>query len=207
MMSADRSFMLKPLVTTNCSIPIQTKYRWIFFKIDPDTNYFSPFIPFGLKDQNMTMLRPRLFGPGAFYVSVEILVTDNVTETSAYDFGFLRIRIPVLIAKIEAPLSITRGAGIVTIDGSGSHDTEYPLDQYNGLKFAWQCQRTCQNPAVKPCFTIANITNTGRLFEIDASSLKSNCTYVFNLTVTKYPRESKAGHKLHVKPEVQFYVR
>lgn len=221
-MTTDGPFTLKALVTTNCSESNQTRFEWKFSKIDRKTNHFSPFLVYGPIDRDTIRLWPGLFGAVVVYAAVEVSVSGNAAETSAYGFGFVTIHMPALIAKIVGPASVTRTIGNVTLDGSLSYDPGVSRwIQHRRLNFLWYCQRTCHwdtedalyFPIAKmePCFGIANATDdvfsNQRLVFIDAASLKSNCTYLFQLAVKKDSRTSYAKHELRIKPAVPFYVR
>ena len=175
---------------------------------------------FGDKDRNTISLPPRFLGAGIVYVSVEVSVSENSPETFSYDFGFVRIRYPDLVAKIVGPASITRGLGNLKIDGSMSYDPESVSLQTGTLTFMWQCQRACRwdpvdilffpKAKVEPCFGIANESDSTISSQssviIHLPSLKSNCTYLFGLTITKDSRVSYAMHELKIRPAVPFYV-
>lgn len=220
-LTSDGPLVLKAIATTNCSETNQTQYQWMLSTVDPETTYFSPFFMYGVTDGNTIRLWPRLFGASIVYVSVEVSVSENALGTFSYDFGFVRIRMPALIAKIVGPASVTRKIGNVTIDGSWSYDPESRWLQHKTLNYMWQCQRTCRwdpvdilyfpKAEVEPCFGIANETDSTissqRAVIIDLASIKSNCTYLFNLTVAKDSRVSYAKHELQIRPAVPFYVR
>ena len=215
-MTSDKSLILKAIATSNCFESNETQYRWMFSTVDFETTYFSPFLMYGVTNRNTIWLRPSHFGAGIVYVSVIVSVSKNAPGTFSYDFGFVRIRMQDLIAKIMGPASVTRQLGNVTIDGSWSYDPEL---QTGTLNYIWQCQRTCRwDPvdillfpkAEEPCFGTANETDSTissqKTAVIDLPSLKSNCTYLFGLAVTKDRRESYAKHELKIRPAVPFYV-
>lgn len=219
-MTSDESLILKAITTSSCVESNQTQYQWMFSTVDSETTYFSPFLMYGVTDRNTIWLRPSRFGAGIVYVSVEVSVSENAPGTFSYDFGFVRIRKPDLIAKIVGPASVTRELGNVTIDGSWSYDPEPQSLQTETLNYMWQCQRTCRwdpvdslffpKAEVEPCFGIANETDSTisshRTAIVDFPSVKSNCTYLFGLTITKDRRESYAKHELKIRPAVPFYV-
>lgn len=218
--TTNRSLNLRTELTTNCSTSKQIQYQWMFSRIDSETNYFSPFLMYGLTDRNSIKLKPRFMGAGVLYVSLEASVSE-VPEASSYDYGFLRIRLPDLVAKIVAPEAVSKRHMNVNLDGSWSYDPEYKWLQYRRLKFSWRCQKQCpQEPLdistisrakVEPCYGIANATHlvfsNQRVVIIDVTSLKSNCAYLFHLSVAKDSRIAHSEHALKVTPAFQFYIR
>lgn len=218
--TSDGPLIFKAIVTSNCFESNQTQYQWMLSTVDSETTYFSPFLMYRVTDRNTISIRPSFLGAGIVYVSVEVSVSENIPGTFSYDFGFVRIRLPDIIAKIVGPASVTRELGNATIDGSGSYDPESQSLQSGTLNFMWQCQRTCRwDPVdilifpkveVEPCFGIANETDSTISKEstaiIHLPSLKSNCTYLFGLTVAKDGRVSYAKHELKIRPAVPFYV-
>ena len=219
--TSDGPLNVKAIVTSNCFASNQTRYQWMLSTVDSETTYFSPFLMFGDRDRNNINLPPSFLGAGIVYVSVEVSVSvSENTETFSYDFGFVRIRLPDLVAKIVGPESVTRGLGNEKIDGSMSYDPDSRTLQTGTLTFMWQCQRTCRwepvdiqfspKSGVEPCFGIANETDSTISSQssviIHLPSLKSNCTYLFGLTVAKDRRASYAKHELKIRPAVPFYV-
>ena len=214
--------IVKAIATSNCLESNQTKYQWMISTVDSETTYFSPFLKYGVTNRNTISLEPSSLGAGIVYVSVEVSVSvsESISGRFSYDFGFVRIRLPDLIAKIVGPASVTRELGNVTIDGSVSYDPESHSLQSGALNFMWKCQRTCRwdpvdmqffsKAEVEPCFGIANETNstisTQSTATIHLPSLKSNCTYLFGLTIAKDNRVSYARHEVKIKPAVPFYV-
>lgn len=220
-MISDRPLNVKAIATSNCFESNQTQYQWMLSTVDSETTYFSPFLMFGDMDRSTISLSPRSLGAGIVYVSVEVSVSKNFPETFSYDFGFVRIRLPDLVAKIVGPASITRGLRNIKIDGSGSYDPESQWLQTGTLTFMWRCQRACRwdpvdilffpKAEVEPCFGITNETDSSISSKssviIHLPSLQSNCTYLFNLTVTKDSRVSYAINELKIRPAVPFYIR
>ena len=219
-MTSDGPLIFKAIATSNCFGSNQTQYQWMLSTVDSETTYFSPFLIYGVTDRNTISLRPSFLGAGIVYVSVQVSVPENSPGTFSYDFGFVRIRLPDLIAKIVGPTSVTRVLGNVTIDGSRSYDPGSQSLQTGTLGFTWRCQRTCRwdpvdilffpKAEVEPCFGIANETDSTISSQstavIHLSSLKSNCTYLFGLTVAKDSRVSYTKHELEIRPTVPFYV-
>lgn len=159
-------------------------------------------------------------GAGVLYVSVVASVL-KVPGAFAYDYGFLRIRHPDLVAKIVAPDRVSRRGSIVKLDGSRSYDPEFKWLHYRRLSFTWRCRRICREDPiniltfkraqVEPCYGIANATDSfisnQRVFTIDIDHFKSNCTYLFRLSVTKDIRMKCTEHALEVTPAVPFAIR
>ena len=159
-------------------------------------------------------------GAGVLYVSVVASVL-KVPEAFAYDYGFLRIRHPDLVAKIVAPERVSRRGSVVKLDGSRSYDPEFKWLHYRRLNFTWRCRRQCREDPmniltfkraeVEPCYGIANATDSfisnQRIFTIDIDHFKSNCTYLFRLSVAKDIRIKCTEHALEVTPAVPFAIR
>lgn len=218
--TTNRSFILRTTVANNCSISNVTQYQWMFSRVDSETNYFSPFITYGVTDRSQMKLVPRIMGPGDLYVYLEVSIL-GLSWAFAHDYGFVRIRHPDLVAKIVAPAIVSKQGTAVKLDGSRSYDPEFTWPQYTRLEFSWRCQRQCRvNPSdnlpvdrasVEPCFGIANSTDyvlsNQRAFTIDVVFLKSSCTYFFRLTVAKDSRITHADHALEVTPGVAFSIR
>ena len=207
-------------VINNCSALNQIEYQWMFSRVDSETGFFTPFLMYGFTDRTTIKLKPRLLGAGVLYVSLEASVSE-VTGASAYDYGFLRVRHPDLVAKIVAPGSISKGDSKVKLDSSGSYDPEFKWLQYRKLNFSWQCQRQCRWDSLdiltdsraerEPCYGIANATDSvisnQRVLIIDVDFLRSSCIYLFHLSVAKGSRITHKEHALEVMPAVPFDIR
>ena len=220
MSTLDNSYFLSTRVTSNCSTPTQSIFKWMISKIDQETGYFSPFLRHGPPNRNVIKLHPRTLGSGYFYISVEAWVPD-VQGTTVYDFGFLQIRRPPLVAKVVGPTVVSRGIGNITLDGSQSYDPTTKRFPYRGLQFTWSCHRKClrhliyssllSESEVEGCFgpssQIGEIFSTQRSISLNADRMESNCTYTFQFSVAKFDRISWMTHVLLVKPAVPFYIR
>ena len=215
--TTNRSIHLIAEVTTSCSTSNQTQYQWMFCSTDPETNYFGTFI---MTASETIHLKPRMFGPGIVYVSLLVKIPE-VPGTISYDYGFLRIHQPDLVAKIVAPRTVSKRDADVKLNSSGSYDPEFKSLRYRRLKFTWRCQRKCRldpldilsasRAEVEPCYGIANLTDSvfssEKVVTINVASFKSDCTYLFNLSVAKDIRITHAEHALDVTPAITFYIR
>ena len=218
--TSDSSYYLRTHVTSNCSTSTQSKFKWMISKIDQETGYFSPFLRHGPPNRNVIKLYPRILGTGYFYISVEAWVPD-VQGTIVYDFGFLQIRRPALVAKVVGPTVVSRGIGNITLDGSQSYDPTTKRFPYRGLQFTWFCHRKClrhqiysyllSESEVEGCFgpssQIGESFSTERSISLNADQMESNCTYTFQFSVAKFDRITRITHVLQVKPAVLFYIR
>lgn len=159
-------------------------------------------------------LRPRLYvGASALYVSVVASVPE-VAWAFAYDYGFLRIRLPNLVAKIVGPKTVSKRDDFFNLDGGWSYDPESKWLYYRNLNFTWNCQRICprnamnglplSRPKEEPCYGISNDTkfvfSNQRIATVEIAWMRSNCTYTFRMSVAKDSRISNTDHKVQVLP-------
>lgn len=179
-------------------------------KIDPKTKTFGKFL---MEKGKAIQLIPLKFDAEILFVALKVVIA-GVPGTSSYDFGFIRIRRPELVAKIKAPKSITRNETEVRLNSTGSYDPEAESLHNKGLNFAWKCQRKCLKSfldTVLPCFGIANesesVFSTESVVAIEVASLTFGCTYFFELAVMKDSRVAYAEHELELKSKVPFFVR
>lgn len=186
-------------------------------KIDPKTKTFGKFL---MEKGKAIQLIPLKFDAEILFVALKVVIA-GVPGTSSYDFGFIRIRRPELVAKIKAPKSITRNETEVRLNSTGSYDPETESLHNKGLNFAWKCQRKCLKSFLdtvsitkvesEPCFGIANesesVFSTESVVAIEVASLTFGCTYFFELAVMKDSRVAYAEHELELKSKVPFFVR
>lgn len=215
--TTQRTLHIAPKVTINCSASNQTDYEWMLSKINPKTKTFGKFL---MAKRKTIQLIPLKFDAEILFVALKVMIS-GVPGTSSYAFGFIRIRRPELVAKINGPKSISRNDTEVRLNSTGSCDPEAESLQNKGLNFAWKCQRKCPKSFLdtlsltkvesEPCFGIANesesVFSTESEVAIEVASLKFGCTYFFELSVIKDSRVANAEHALEVKSKVPFFIR
>lgn len=147
-----------------------------------------------------------------FYFTV-VQQEDNVTKT-AYDRGFILMRLPPLVAIISGETEITKGdTQMIVLNGSESFDPHVGPGHQELLMFHWLCRRAGEEfPSEHPleikvvsrplnppkpsrggCFGtgVGRLDSNEPLFVLNASVLESsNATYVFKLIVTKDVRSA-----------------
>lgn len=133
-------------------------------------------------------------------------------EVKTYDYGYVRVLYPPLIARITGSITAIKGNGSVTLDASSSYDPNAMVSNSSALTFIWYCQRlpdnvTEQGPS--DCYgpRPGKLSSTEPMIAVDVDRMDANHTYLFELVVSKDRRVSRAFHTLTVNPPYVISLR
>lgn len=156
------------------------------------------------------------------YFSFTVVQQEGKVTKTAYDKGYLIIRLPPLEAKISGETEITRGnKQIFILNGSESYDPHVGHGDLDTLTFYWLCKRLDEEfPTENPlaiqvvqitlshskasrggCFGtgIGRLKSTEPVIMLNASVMEnSTASYVFKLIVTKDVRSASDEKIVHV---------
>lgn len=170
-------------------------------------------------------LYPRLFGAG--YLYIRCFVTDakdpkDFKVPIVYDYGYVKIILPPIVAKLAGPSSVIRGnESVVILSASESYDPEKIHKKTKGLALTWYCgggiishdnrdglstvspgdAGRCQGDG------ILKINSTSSLLQLNVSNLRGNHTYFFEVVVQKGDRSANATHRLRVDEPFVISIR
>ena len=169
--------------------------------------------PFNNKTGKL-QLKGREFGESYLYIRcVAFIITpsgDDKVET--YDYGYVRVVYPSLVAQIAGSSAAIKGNGSVKLDASSSYDPNARLKNSSGLSFSWYCKRVdgdVTKEDLSGCYGhhSGKLSSTKPFIEVDVDSMDANQTYLFELVVTKDRRVSKTIHTLVVLPPYVISLR
>ena len=187
---------------------------WEVCECEEQTGFCNQIIPYGKKRPGRTKkLYPRLFDAG--YLYIRCLVTDpkDPKVPIVYDYGYVKIILPPIVAKLEGPANVIKGnESVVTLSASESYDPEKIHKKTEGLVLTWYCggdiishdnrdglstvsprdAGRCQGDG------ILKINSTLPVLQLNVSNSKGNRTYFFEVVAQKGDRSANATHKLRV---------
>lgn len=179
-------------------------------------------MPYGMRKPGRTKkLYPRLFG--AVYLYIRCLVKNGSSNILTYDYGYVRIILPPLVAKIAGPSEVIRGnVSVVIISASESYDPEKKHKKTEGLTLTWYCRKKenvlhdhqDEPSAVSPndvggCHgdDTGKINNSSPQLYLNMQNFRGNATYIFDVVIQKGDRSSNATHELRVEEPFVISIR
>ena len=131
----------------------------------------------------------------------------------SYDYGFLKIVTPELVAKISGKETVRKNDDIV-LDGSGSFDPIFRRYGHRFLRFRWSCKRKHNKfleENTKEILQDCNkyISERGRkrtTLRVKSNHLDAG-DYIFSLTVSKIDRRTTANFEVTVVPATVLTIR
>ena len=220
--SNDR-FPLGATFQDNCHSLNGYALYWEVCKCEEQTGFCNQIIPYGKRRPGRTKkLYPRLFGAG--YLYIRCLVTDpkDPEVPIVYDYGYVKIILPPLVAKLEGPANIIKGnESVVILSASESYDPERIHKKTEGLTLTWYCGGSIishdyrdglstVSPSDVGCCQgdgILKINSTSSVLQLNMNNLRGNHTYFFEVVVQKGDRTSNATHKLRVDEPFLISIR
>ena len=158
-------------------------------------------------------LYPRLFGAGYLYVRCLAAHPKDPKVPIVYDFGYVKIILPPIVAKLEGPSNVITGnESVVILSASESYDPEKIHKKTEGLALTWYCGggiishdnrdglSTVSPSEAGRCQgdSILKINTTSSVLQLNVSNLRGNYTYFFEVVIQKGDRSSNATHRLRV---------
>ena len=229
----NKPFDLKAKFLDNCNTPIEYKLYWEVSKCDENTGLCDRVIPYG-KSWSPTSkpkrLFPRIFGGTAYlYIRCVFQSSMDKNKVKAYDYGYVRLVLPPLVATIKGPAEIVKGNhSVVILDASESYDPNQKFKKTQGMSLNWFCgveskayekqgEPATGSPSAvnehtgtasaESCFNFtAKVNNTSPLLSFNLQNVKGNRTYVFEVVIHKGKRTSRAHYKLRVHDPFFFSI-
>lgn len=212
--------------TQNITVHAKTKpgnchktiyFQWEIAKASDHTSEFGMFIAQGDVFKNKSgilQLSGSELVEGFLYIRCAAfkrhLRGEIVVET--YDYGYVRVLNPPLIALISGSTTAIKGNGSVELDASNSYDPIATENNRSGLNFSWFCRRrdsTLTKARTRSCYGqhSERLSSTGSILIVDVDKMDANYTYVFELVIIKDRRVSRAFHALTVSPPYVISLR
>lgn len=171
-------------------------------------------------------LFPRLFGEGYLYIRCVYRSSVEPHKVKAYDYGYVRLVLPPLVAKIFGPVQVVRGNHtFFTLDASGSYDPDKKYLKTKGMSLIWFCEeddRQGYNNGEEPaegvpstdressrsCFHMTGkLNDSSPVLRLNLQNVKGNRTYLFKIVIKKDSRTAQTTHKLRVEEPFVFSIR
>lgn len=218
-------FPLGVILQDDCASSKGYAIYWEVCKCEEQTRLCNQIRPYGIWRPGITKkLYPRLFGAGEYYLYVRGLVTDpkDPQVPIVYDYGYVKIILPPIVAKLEGPANVIIGKeSVVILSASESYDPEKIDKKTEGLSLTWYCgggilsndnrdrlstvspgdYGRCQGDG------ILKINSTSSVLPLNVNSLRGNQTYFFEVVVQKGERSSNATHRLRVDEPFVISIR
>lgn len=210
-------------VRSRCNTSTSILLSWEINEIEELTGAFMMSDGTVVASQNLT-IKPRRLKVGLYFIR---LIAEMRKEEGAvnYDYGFLRVVLPDLVAKVRGAKMAVKGTGNFVLDGTDCYDPDNPSAKDQGMVFTWLCRRESEEfsnmetlPIESPfgrakvlggCFGygVGKMNTTESIIEIDINRMPSKSTFVFKLIVEKENRTAVTFHYLTVESSIDFSIR
>ena len=193
-------------------------FIWEIAKASDTSSEFGLLVVHGDAFNNQTgklQLKGREFDEGYLYIRCAAFSTLSLSGdvgVETYDYGYVRIVYPPLVAQIAGSSTAIKGNGSVTLDASSSYDPNARRNNSSGLSFNWYCKRvdgniTKEGPSGCYGHHSGKLSSTKPIIIVDVDSMDANQTYLFELVISKGRRVSRAIHTLVVFPPYVISLR
>lgn len=216
-------FVVVGKVTKHCNTSSLMVLSWESSEVSEQNGAFSVSQTLDVGSENLT-ITPKRLSPGLYYVRL-IAVMNKEEGAINYDYGFLKVELPDLVAKIRGVIKAVKGTGTIILDATDSYDPHEPTLKDQGIVFTWLCRREDEDfsnmeslpidysygreKILGGCFGygVGELNSTGPTVEIDINKMISQNTFVFMVIVQKENRSSTANHTLRVESSISFSIR
>lgn len=216
-------FVVVGKVTKHCNTSSLMVLSWESSEVSEQNGAFSVSQTLDVGSENLT-ITPKRLSPGLYYVRL-IAVMNKEEGAINYDYGFLKVELPDLVAKIRGVIKAVKGTGTIILDATDSYDPHEPTLKDQGIVFTWLCRREDEDfsnmeslpidysygreKILGGCFGygVGELNSTGPTVEIDINKMISQNTFVFKVIVQKENRSSTANHTLRVESSISFSIR
>ena len=166
-----------------------------------------------------------IVGVGYVYIQCVIEVRGDAGSMS-FDYGFLRIVRPPLVAKITDITQESESWSKIKLSARQSFDAELKYDRSQGLQFTWFCRvegeifatystgqivdiALGRNKSYGGCFGFGPgiLSSRDKVLELNREKMVKTKKYIFKLVLNKDTRNASAEYELNVKPQVSISVR
>lgn len=212
--------------TQNIMIQAETKrgncdkslyFQWEIAKASDQSSEFGGFVSHGDAFKNISgvlELNGRELGECYLYIRCNAFNTGpSGEELKTYDYGFVRVLYPPLIAHITGSITAIKGNGSVILNASSSYDPHTLVRNSRELTFTWYCRRLDNNitkEGSSGCYghtDSGRLTSNGSILVVDVDKMDANQTYLFELLIAKDRRVSRSFHALTVTPPFVISLR
>lgn len=159
---------------------------------------------------------------GLHYIRLSVSMRGK-EGTENFDFGFVNVTLPPLVALIDGPSSYMKAIGPFTLDGSKSYD---PSDTAQGFTYIWLCRRlneTFDNINMSDPIDVATsgkrdrggcfgngpgrMNSTEAVLHVRTPYMEAKQMYVFQLIVRSHWRVSKINHTVLVNSSLTYRIQ
>ena len=210
-------------VMRRCNTSTSMRLSWESNLIDDLNGAFTMSQTLDLGSQNLT-IKPKRMAVGLYFIR---LLAEMTKEEGAigYDYGFLQVMLPDLVAKISGVDMAVKGTGHIVLDATDSYDPDDPAAKDQGMVFTWLCRREDEDfsnleslPIDSPlgrqkilggCFGygVGKMNTTEPILTVNINRMVSKNSYVFKVIAEKENRSSAAYHTLRVESSIGFSIR
>ena len=189
---------------------------WELSKVHTDSGFFSTLFTYSKLESQRVQLETEKFGEGYIYVRC-VSKMLGTAGTISYDYGFVHITRPPLVAEITGPSVIPALDKYAILNASNSYDPADKQLRSEGLDFYWYCRQEGDTDllpidASKPqrhkdrgCF--GRISDAGAVLAVPVREMKSEESYIFQVTIKKDRRVANFTHNLHIEGSLSFQFR
>ena len=216
-------FVVVGEVTSRCNTSTSMRLTWESNEVEDLNGAFTMSQTLAFASRNLT-IEPKRLPIGLYFIR---LIAEMTKEEGAiaYDYGFLQVVLPELVAKIRGVNKAVKGTGNVILDATDSYDPHDPAAKDQGMVFTWLCRREDEDfsnlqslsidiplgreKILGGCFGygVGKMNTTEPILEIEINRMVSKNTYVFKLIVEKDNQTSAVNHTLKVDSSIAFSIR
>lgn len=207
-----------------CNTSTSFRLSWDSYEVDGKSGAFKLSPSLQIVGAPKLTIRPKSLRVGLYFIR---LVAEMTKEEGAlgYDYGFLQVVYPDLVAKIRGVDMVVKGTSDVVLDATDSYDPHDPAARDQGITFTWLCRREDEDfsnleslpidtshgreQVLGGCFGygVGKMNTTEPFLKISVNKMVSQYSYVFELIVEKQRRSSTASHILRVESSIAFSIR
>ncbi|XP_078349560.1 polycystin-1-like protein 2 isoform X5 [Oculina patagonica] len=216
-------FVVAGKVIAHCNTSSSMVLSWEGNEVFAQNGAFSLSQVLEVNSENLT-IAPKRLSAGLYYIRLIAKMNKEEGATN-YDYGFLQVVYPDLVAKIRGVNKVLKGTGKIILDATDSYDPHEPSLKDQGISFKWLCRREDEdfsNMQLLPidysygrerilggCFGygVGELNTTEPTIEININKMVSQNTYVFTVILQKENRSSAANHTLRVESSIAFSIR
>jgi len=221
----NKLFFFRATFRDNCNTPRDYKHYWELSECDENTGECGPMKPYGREwspAQKSKMFYPRLFAVGYLYIRCVFRSSTENYKVKSYDYGYIRLLLPSLVAKVKGPVRVIRGNHThVVLDASESYDPDRTVLKTKGMSLNWFCKEESEeydigedpvtgSPSTDEpgnCYDLTGkVNNSLPVLYLNLQNVKGNRTYAFKVVIQKGDRTSQATHKLRVDEPFVFSI-
>ena len=133
-------FVVVGELNLQCNTSTSVRLSWDSYEVEDPNGAFTLSQTFDVIGVQNFTIEPKSLPPGLYLIR---LIAEMTKEEGAigYDYGFLQVVFPDLVAKIRGVDEVVKGTGDIVLDATDSYDPHDPTAKDQDMVFTWLCRR------------------------------------------------------------------